>query len=181
MGYYKKEEATREAINEDGWLHTGDIGEFEEGEYLKITDRKKEIFKTSGGKYIAPQVMENKFKESLFIEQLIVIGEFKKHPAALIQPSFEFLQEWCKRKNIKYNNTTEIITNERVIDRIGKEINAYNESFAQYKKIKKFKLIGTPWSIDGGELTPTLKLRRKNILEKYKSLVEDIYGDESMS
>ena len=181
IGYYKKEEATREVLTEDGWFHTGDIGEFVEGQYLKITDRKKEIFKTSGGKYIAPQIMENKFKESLFIEQIMVIGESKKHPAALVQPAFAFLRAWCKRKKIDCNDNTQMINNERVAQRIMEDLSKYNESFSNYERIKKIKLIDKPWSVEGGELTPTLKLRRKIILEKYKALVEDIYPDESMS
>ena len=179
MGYYKKEEATKEVLSEDGWFHTGDIGEMVEGQFLKITDRKKEIFKTSGGKYIAPQVMENKFKESLFIEQIMVIGEFKKHPAALIQPAFEVLREWCKRKKIDCEDNTQMINNEQVVKRVMNDINMYNESFANFEQVKKIKLIDIPWSIEGGELTPTLKLRRKNILEKYKTLVDEIYPDES--
>ena len=178
MGYYKKEEETRAVLSEDGWFHTGDIGEFVEGDFLKITDRKKEIFKTSGGKYIAPQVMENKFKESLFIDQIMVIGEFRKHPAALIQPSFEFLEDWCKRKGLSFSSRAEMITDQTVIDRFQKEIDHYNESFAQYEKIKKFRLTVNVWSVDGGEMTPTLKLRRKAILEKNAQLVEEIYRDE---
>jgi long-chain acyl-CoA synthetase len=181
MGYYNNEEATKEVLTEDGWLHTGDIGEFVEGEYLKITDRKKEIFKTSGGKYVAPQVMENKFKESPFIEQIMVIGENRKHPAALVQPAFEFLQEYCKRKGIKYSSDAEVIAEQKIIDRIEKEIERLNANFAQFEKVKKFRLTPSVWSIEGGEVTPTLKLRRKIILEKYKDLVNDIYKDEAES
>lgn len=178
MGYYKNEEATNEVIDSDGWFHTGDIGELDNDGFLKITDRKKEIFKTSGGKYIAPQVMENKLKESLFIEQLMVIGEFKKHPAALIQPAFEFLKEYCQRKGIKFESNEAVIKNPEIIQRFEEEIEKFNESLAQYEKIKKIRLTPEVWSIDGGEVTPTLKLRRKIILEKYKSLVDDIYKDE---
>ena len=147
-----------------------------DGKYLKITDRKKEIFKTSGGKYIAPQVMENKFKESRFIEQAMVVGEGEKMPAAIVQPDFNFLKEWCKRKKIDCGTNEEMICNERVLARITKEIEELNEDFANYEQIKKFEVVGTQWGIDSGELTPTLKLKRKNILAKYEELYQKIYG-----
>ena len=145
------------------------------GKYLKITDRKKEIFKTSGGKYIAPQVMENRFKESRLIEQIIVVGENEKHPAALIVPSQEGLKFWCKKHNILFTNIKDIIKNNRVIDKFEHEVKFYNSFFNDYEKIKIFKLIENSWSVEGGELTATMKLRRKNILEKYKNLYEEIY------
>lgn len=173
-GYYNKPELTAEVIDADGYFHTGDIGEFING-FLKITDRKKEIFKTSGGKYIAPQVMENKFKESRFIEQLMVIGEGEKHAAAIIQPDFAFLEGWCNRKNVEYNNTSDVIKNAKVIDRITKEVEELNKGFAHYEQIKKFELVDTQWGIPSGELTPTLKLKRKFILTKYQNLVDKIY------
>ncbi|MGB0882195.1 MAG: long-chain fatty acid--CoA ligase, partial [Vicingaceae bacterium] len=175
-GYYNLPELTKEVINEEGYLHTGDIGELVNGKYLKITDRKKEIFKTSGGKYIAPQVMENKFKESRFIEQVMVIGEGEKMPAAFIQPNFDFLKGWCKRKGIEYISNQEVVKLERVINRLQKEVNIKNESFSNFEQIKKFELINHVWSIDSGELTPTLKLKRKNILKKNKELYQKIYG-----
>ncbi len=175
MGYFNKPEETSKVIDDDGWFHTGDIGRLVKGRYLKITDRKKEIFKTSGGKYIAPQVMENKFKESRLIEQIIVVGENEKHPAALIVPSQEGLKFWCKKHNISFTNTKDIIKNNRVIDKFEHEVKFYNSFFNDYEKIKIFKLIATSWSVDGGELTATMKLRRKNILEKYKNLYEEIY------
>lgn len=173
-GYYNKPELTAEVIDADGYFHTGDIGEFING-FLKITDRKKEIFKTSGGKYIAPQVMENKFKESRFIEQLMVIGEGEKHAAAIIQPDFAFLEGWCNRKNVEYNNSSDAIKNKAVIDRITKEVEELNKGFAHYEQIKKFELVDTQWGIPSGELTPTLKLKRKFILTKYQNLVDKIY------
>lgn len=178
LGYYKKPELTKEIIDDEGWLHTGDIGEFAGDNFLKITDRKKSIFKTSGGKYIAPQIMENKFKESPFIEQIMVIGEGEKHPAAIIQPSFEFLEEWCKRKGHSCNTKTEMVTNPKVIERIDEEINKYNEAFAQYEKVKKFELVDTEWSIENEELTPTMKLKTKVIMEKHKDLIEKIYRNQ---
>lgn len=175
-GYYNQPELTREVINADGYLHTGDIGELVDGKYLKITDRKKEIFKTSGGKYIAPQIMENKFKESRFIEQVMVVGEGEKMPAALIQPNFVFLKEWCKRKNIQYTSNKEIVENERVVARFQKEVNLLNANFSNFEQIKCFELINHVWTIDSGELTPTLKLKRKNILKKNQELYQKIYG-----
>lgn len=177
MGYYKKPEVTAEVIDADGWFHTGDIGEFQEGQYLKITDRKKEIFKTSGGKYIAPQIMENVFKESRFIEQVMVIGEGKKHPSALIQPDFLFLEEWCKRKGIKYSNISEVVAMDRVKERIMKEVQQYNERFGKWEQVKKIEITPEPWTIEDGLLTPTLKLKRKNIEKKYQQLVDSIYAE----
>lgn len=174
MGYYKQPELTAEVLDKDGWLHTGDIGEFDDG-FLKITDRKKEIFKTSGGKYIAPQLMENKFKESHFIEQIMVIGEGEKHPAAFIQPAFDFLRDWAKRKGIEYTTDAEMVKNGKVLARFEEEVEKYNEHFAQYEKIKKFELVPAPWSVETDELTPTLKLKRKVILDKYKALYNKIY------
>ena len=174
-GYYNQPELTKEVINADGYFHTGDIGELVGSKYLKITDRKKEIFKTSGGKYIAPQVMENKFKESRFIEQVMVVGEGEKMPAAFIQPNFLFLEGWCDRKNIPFVSAEEIVKVERVIARFQKEVNVLNERFSSFEQIKRFELINHVWTIDSGELTPTLKLKRKNILEKNKVLYQKIY------
>lgn len=176
MGYYKKPEQTAEAIDLEGWFHTGDIGEMVDGQYLKITDRKKEMFKTSGGKYIAPQVMENKFKESRFIEQLIVLGESRKHPAALIVPSFAFVRAWAERKNIPVGADAELIKNPAVIARFQQEIDDLNKNFGHWEQIKKFVLLPKEFSIDGGELTPTLKLKRKEIYKKYASEIESIYA-----
>ena len=176
MGYYKDEEKTKEVIDSEGWFHTGDIGCFVDGDFLKITDRKKEIFKTSGGKYIAPQQMENKYKESRFIEQIMVIGENKKHPAALIVPAFAFVEEWCKLKNISISSTEELIKNEKVIARINEELESFNSQFGKWEQVKKFELINHEWTVDTEELTPTMKLKRKNIMAKYTHLVEKIYG-----
>ncbi|MDZ7847789.1 MAG: long-chain fatty acid--CoA ligase [Owenweeksia sp.] len=172
MGYYKKPEQTREVLDEQGWLHTGDIGEMVQGEFLKITDRKKEIFKTSGGKYIAPTIMETKFKESRFIEQIMIIGEGEKHPAAIIQPDFEFLKEWADRKEITYASDEKIVEDERVRAVFTKEVDKKNTAFGHWEQIKKFELCGVPWTIEGKELTPTLKLKRRVILEKYADLYQ---------
>lgn len=179
MGYYNKPDATKEVFTEDGWFKTGDIGEFVEGEFLKITGRKKETFKTSGGKYIAPQLLENKMKESNFIEQIMVIGENEKHPAAIIQPAFDFLHEWCKRKGIKFTNNEELVKNQRIIDRITEEVEEFNEGFAKFEQVKKVILASTPWAVDTGEMTPTMKVKRRVILANYKDKIEDCYRGES--
>lgn len=176
MGYYNLPEESKAVFDENGYFHTGDIGELVDGQYLKITDRKKEIFKTSGGKYIAPQVMENKFKESRFIEQIMVIGEGEKFAAAFIQPDFLFLKDWCDRKGYACNTNQEMINNEKVIARIQQEVDSMNENFSNYEKIKKFELLSEPMSIDSGELTPTLKLKRKNVLAKYNHLYQKVYN-----
>ncbi|MFD1552418.1 long-chain fatty acid--CoA ligase [Putridiphycobacter roseus] len=177
QGYYKNPEKTAEEFTADGWFKTGDIGQLEPGGFLKITDRKKEMFKTSGGKYIAPQVMENKFKESRFIEQIMVIGEGKKHPAALIVPSFDFIVDWCKRKQIKCEGTFEaIVANEKVIERIQREVDHYNEGFGNWEQIKKFKLVNNEWTVESGELTPTMKPKRKVVKAKYENLINEIYN-----
>jgi long-chain acyl-CoA synthetase len=175
MGYYKDDEKTAEAL-QNGYFHTGDIGEIDSEGFLKITDRKKEMFKTSGGKYIAPQIIENTMKQSRFIEQIMVIGDGEKMPAAFIQPSFDFLKEWASRKHLAIGNTNEeIVANEQVIERIKEEVDDINKKFGHWEQIKKFELTANVWSIDGGELTPTLKLKRKIIKEKYQNLYDKIY------
>lgn len=176
MGYYKDQQLTDEVIK-NGYFHTGDIGEVDKDGFLKITDRKKEMFKTSGGKYIAPQLIENAMKQSLFIEQIMVIGDGEKMPAAFIQPSFDFIQEWAKRKNLNVGTTpAEIAANPEVIARVAQEVEKINERFGNWEKIKRFELTPDVWSIDGGHLTPTLKLKRKIVMEKYKDLYQKIYG-----
>ena len=176
MGYYNKPEATAEVLTEDGWFHTGDIGQFVDGDFLKITDRKKEIFKTSGGKYIAPQLMETRFKESHFIEQIMVIGEGEKHPAAIVQPDFVFLKSYCERKGINFGSEKEIIENEQIKSRIMQDVNRLNENFGKWEQVKKIELSDHTWSIDGGELTPTLKLKRRVVLALHQDHYERIYG-----
>ncbi len=175
-GYYKKPELTAEVIDKDGWFHTGDIGHLEEGKYLKITDRKKEMFKTSGGKYVAPQQIENKLKESLVIEQAMVVGEGQKFPSALIVPSFTGLQDWCKIHEIPYTSDAEMIRKPEVLDKFKKEIAGFNEGFAQYEQIKKFELIPNPWTIESGELTPSLKVKRKIISKNYEAQINGMYS-----
>ena len=175
IGYYKDETQTAEVLK-DGYFHTGDIGEIDADGFLKITDRKKEMFKTSGGKYVAPQMLENTFKQSRFIEQIMVIGEGEKMPAAFIQPNFEFVREWASRHNLKFNTNEELCANQMVIDRIQEEIDHCNEKFGNWEKVKRFELTPDIWSIDAGHLTPTMKLRRKIIKEKYNDLYQKIYG-----
>ena len=175
MGYYKDEQLTNEVIK-DGYFHTGDIGIIDADGFLKITDRKKEMFKTSGGKYIAPQLIENAMKQSLFIEQIMVIGDGEKMPAAFIQPNFDFVREWAKRHQVDVGDLNEeIASNPNVIQRIQEEVDSANEKFGNWEKIKRFELTPTIWSIDGGELTPTLKLKRKIVREKYQHLYDKIY------
>ncbi|MDX6187906.1 long-chain fatty acid--CoA ligase [Flavobacterium sp. Fl-318] len=177
LGYFKDPEKTAEAL-QDGYFHTGDIGEIDSEGFLKITDRKKEMFKTSGGKYIAPQLIENAMKQSRFIEQIMVIGEGEKMPAAFIQPNFEFVKEWAKIHKITLGaSNSEIASNAQVIKRIDEEVEGINEKFGHWEKIKRFELTPDVWSIDGGQLTPTLKLKRKIIKEIYKDLYVKIYGN----
>jgi len=175
MGYYKDPEKTAEVII-DGYFHTGDIGEFDADGFLKITDRKKEMFKTSGGKYVAPQLLENRLKQSRFIEQVMVVGEGEKMPAALIQPNFEFIKEWAQRKlNKSFTSNEALVQDPAVMSRLQEEVDAANEQFAKWEKVKQFRLTPDIWSIDAGHVTPTLKLKRKVIKEKYINLYEDIY------
>ena len=172
LGYYKNEEMTQKTIV-NGYLHTGDIGEIDEEGFLKITDRKKEMFKTSGGKYIAPAVLESELKQSRFIEQVMIIGESEKMPAALIQVNFDFAKEWALRKKLPADS---IITHERFINRIQKEIDFYNQRFGKWEQIKKFEITPDEWSIEEGLLTPTMKMKRKVIKEKYKNLYQKIFN-----
>ncbi|MEZ4721315.1 MAG: long-chain fatty acid--CoA ligase [Flavobacteriales bacterium] len=176
MGYYKRQDLTDEVIK-NGWFHTGDIGELVNGEFLKITDRKKEIFKTSGGKYVAPQPMENRIKASRFIEQVMVIGENKKHPAALIVPDLTFVSQWCKRNGMDCNTYEAMASNDKVKDRIWQEIEEINKEYGHFEQVKKIELCDRLWSVDGGELTAKLSLKRKFILSKYDHLVRNIYGE----
>lgn len=177
MGYYKRQDLTDEVIDKDGWFHTGDIGELSSDGFLKITDRKKEMFKTSGGKYVAPQVIENKFKESPFIEQIMVVGEGQKHPAAFIVPAFEYIKNWAAMENYKLGeNNEEIIKNQILIDKIETEVNKYNAHFGNWEQVKKFELLPKEWSVESGELTPKLSFKRKVIMANNQHLIEKIYN-----
>lgn len=175
MGYYKRPDLTAETII-DGWLHTGDIGVFEENKFLKITDRKKELFKTSGGKYVAPQPIENKMKESPFVEQMMVVGAEQKFVGALIVPSIPNLREWMQHKGIPFTTAEDAVNNPKVLDLYRELVDSFNKFFNHVEQIKKFELLPNEWTIDTGELTPTLKLKRKVIMEKYKAAIERIYG-----
>jgi len=174
MGYYKRPDLTAEVLK-DGWFHTGDIGVMIDNKFLKITDRKKEIFKTSGGKYVAPQPIENKMKESKWIEQMMVTGAEQKFTGALIVPAFNALKEWCGEHGLEYTGNEKIIRNEKIVNLIKDTVERYNQNFNQVEQIKKFELLPYEWSVEGGELTPTLKLKRKVIMEKYKDAIERIY------
>ncbi|MBZ9628545.1 long-chain fatty acid--CoA ligase [Psychroflexus sp. CAK57W] len=177
IGYYKNKEKTDEVLK-DGYFHTGDIGEIDSDGFLKITDRKKEMFKTSGGKYIAPQIIENVMKQSRFIEQIMVVGEGEKMPAALIQLNEEFVKEWGERKNLHLGNSlSEMVKHQELIDRVQEEIDFYNQKFGNWEKIKKFELTPDVWTIEEEQLTPTMKLKRKVIKEKYMDLYNKIYSN----
>lgn len=176
MGYYKDPEKTAEVIDSEGWFHTGDIGELQDLHILKITDRKKEIFKLSTGKYVAPQVVENIFKESQFIEQLMVVGADEKFTAAIICPSFHFLNGWAFLHHVKYRDTKELILHPKVRERFQEEVDRINKQLNSYEQIKQFELTCTEWTPETGELSPTLKLRRNVVKQKYKILFDRIYG-----
>jgi long-chain acyl-CoA synthetase len=176
IGYYKEPGLTREAIDADGWFHTGDVGTLVDNKYLKITDRKKEIFKLSSGKYIAPQVIENKLKESFFIQQVMVVGENEKFASAIISPNFPFLHEWASRHEIKFNDNEELINMKQVIDRFQREVNNVNKFLGEHEKIKRIRLVKDEWTANTGELSPTLKLKRKSLYEKYEPILKEIYS-----
>ena len=176
-GYFKDPEKTKEVINKEGYFHTGDIGELDSENFLKITDRKKEMFKTSGGKYVAPQIIENQMKQSRFITEIMVIGEGEKMPAAFIQPDFDFVREWAQRKNIEVGSSNkDLVENKEVNARIQGEVDFYNQKFGSWEKIKRFQLTPDIWSIEGDHLTPTMKLKRRNIIKLYQNLYDNIYN-----
>jgi long-chain acyl-CoA synthetase len=173
-GYYKRLDLTAETVI-DGWLHTGDIGEIVDGKFLKITDRKKELFKTSGGKYVAPQPIENKMKESPFIEQIVLIGDNRKFVSALIVPGFSKLKDWCKQHGIEYVSNEAIITNSMVQALFNDEVAKYNCLFNQVEQVKKFTLLPREFTIDRQEMTPKLSIRRKNVLANFEKEIEAMY------
>jgi long-chain acyl-CoA synthetase len=175
-GYYKDEKATREIIDEEGWLHTGDIGYLQDGKYLMITDRKKEIFKLSSGKYIAPQMIENKIRESSFVNNCIVFGEHQKFASAIIIPNMKELREWCAKNNIKAGESDEeLVGNKDVISMLHKEMTKINKTLSEYEMIKKSFYISDTWSVENGMLSQTLKPKRAIILSRYKALVDAAY------
>ncbi|MBO2011980.1 AMP-dependent synthetase/ligase [Hymenobacter negativus] len=174
-GYYNKPDLTAEVFDKDGWFHTGDIGELVNGKFLKITDRKKEMFKTSGGKYIAPQVIEGKLKEDPLIEQAMVVGADQKFASALVIPSFSDLKGWCKRNGVPDATNEELVKNEKVVELYEGLVKKYNQSFAQWEQVKKITLLPELWTVETGEMTPTMKVKRKVITEKNKALIEGMY------
>lgn len=175
LGYYKAPDLTAEVIDKDGWFHTGDIGIFVDNKYLKITDRKKEIFKLSSGKYVAPQAIENKCKESMFIENVMVIGENKKFASALISPEFNHLHFWATKHKLHYRDNEELVRFPEVVKRFQKEINEINKQLSETERIKRFRLVCSEWTPNTGELSPTLKLKRKFLYEKYDHIVKEIF------
>jgi long-chain acyl-CoA synthetase len=183
MGYYKRPDLTMEAIDKDGWFHTGDIGVFLDNKFLMITDRKKELLKTSGGKYVAPQPIENKFKESPYISQIMVVGDGRKFTGALIVPNFHNLEAWCKTNKIEVGDSPlrgtkqSLVQNPKILTLFDSERDRLNASFGHVEQVKRYELLPDEWTTPGGELTPTLKLKRKFILEKYKWAVEKIYAE----
>jgi long-chain acyl-CoA synthetase len=174
-GYYNKPDLTAEAIDAEGWFHTGDIGEFVNGRFLKITDRKKELLKTSGGKYVAPQPIENKLKESSLIEQAMVVGDGQKFPAVLLVPAFDALKAWCQRNSVEYTSPKEIVKNEKVKKMYHDLVVKYNQQFAHHEQVKKEVLLPNLWSVESGEMTPTMKVKRKVISTNYKDIIESLY------
>jgi len=176
-GYYKNEEATRDAIDSEGYFHTGDIGEFDEDGLLKITGRMKEIFKDSMGKYISPALIENRFTESPFVSMMMVVGENQKFAAALIVPNFEHLKTWCEENHIEYTTNAEMIKKKAIIDRYRKEVDKYNKFFGDYEQVKRFELVDREWTIEEGEITPSLKIRRKIIAEHFQDLIDGMFAE----
>ena len=174
-GYYKNESLTKQVFTDDGWFRTGDIGNIEDGKFLKVTDRKKEIFKLSSGKFIVPQAIENKYKESLFIDNMMVIGEHEKFASAIIAPDYLYIKDWCLENKISISDNSELLKNDKLINIFNKEVKMLNKSVSDFEKIKRFKLIPDEWSPASGELSPTLKLKRKFIAAKYQSLIDEIY------
>jgi long-chain acyl-CoA synthetase len=177
LGYYKKEEATRAAFTEDGWFKTGDIGMIDEDGFLKITDRKKELFKTSGGKYIAPSPIEQMIKGSRFVNQVVLVGNERKFPAALIVPNFELLESYAKLKGLDLKTPEQFCQSPRIIDLLTRQVEGLTKDLSQYEKVKKIAILENELTVDGGELTPTLKVKRRVVDEKYKDTIEKIYAD----
>ncbi len=178
LGYFKNPELTKQVFDKDGWFHTGDIGYMDKNKFLMVTDRKKEIFKLSSGKFIAPQMIENKIKELNCIDQIMVIGEHEKFASALISPNFTYINDWCDQNDLKYNSNEEIIQIPEVYSLMQHDIKDFNKKVAKAEQILKFKLIADEWTPASGELSPTLKLKRKFIAEKYRDLIEQIYSKQ---
>jgi len=176
QGYFKAPELTKEVIDDEGYFHTGDIGQIEDGRFLRITDRKKEMFKLSAGKYIAPQAIENKLKESFFIEQTMVIGENQKFASALISPNFTFLHDWCFLHKVQYRDNAELVELPEVVERYAREVREVNKTLGEHEQIKRFRLVTEEWTPQTGELSPTLKLKRNVVKERYHEIIKEIYS-----
>jgi long-chain acyl-CoA synthetase len=179
LGYYNKPDATRAAFTDDGWFKTGDIGEIDDDGYLKITDRKKELFKTSGGKYIAPSPIEQMIRSSRFVSQAVLVGNERKFAAALVVPNFEMLESYVKLKGLHAETPAEMCRNERIINLIERQIESATQGLARYEKVKKIVLLEKELTVDGGELTPTLKIKRRVVEEKYKDVIDRLYAESS--
>ena len=175
MGYYKNPELTSKVFTDDGWFCTGDIGTLENNRFLNVTDRKKEIFKLSSGKFVVPQAIENRLKESLLIEHIMVIGEHEKFASAIIAPDYLYIKDWCKTNNIGFSSNSELLETNELIDFFNREIKKYNKTVSDFEKINRYRLTSDIWSPETGELSPTLKLKRKFITQKYEELINQIY------
>jgi long-chain acyl-CoA synthetase len=179
IGYYKDEEATREAIDSEDWFHTGDIGMLDDNNFLHITDRKKELFKLSNSKYVSPQTIENLFKESEYVDQLLVIGEGEKFTSALIAPNFEALKEWCTESEVQIGSNMELIEKPEVVELFNGIVREFNKSLSKDEQVNRFRLISDEWTPDSGELSPTLKLKRRVLQEKYSGIINEIFKREA--
>jgi len=177
-GYYRKPEATREVMTDDGWFRTGDIGEIDDEGFLKITDRKKELFKTSGGKYIAPSPIEQALRGSRFISQAILVGNARKFPAALIVPNFEMLESYARLKELDIATHADFCCHPRILDLITRQIDAMTLNLSRYERVKKFAILEHELTVENGELTPTLKVKRRVVAEKYRETIDRIYRDQ---
>ena len=182
LGYYKDPELTKTVIDGEGWFHTGDVGHLEEGTFLMITDRKKEIFKLSSGKFVAPQPLENNIKESPFIDQVMVIGEHQKFASAILVPDFKYLQEWADHSGLKIReNIKEIAGQPELMTAMNKEISKINKNLSEHERIKRFRIVTDEWTPQSGELSASLKLKRKFVEAKYADIINDIYQIKSSS
>ena len=180
LGYYKDPKLTKEAFDDEGWFRTGDVGHLEDGKFLKITDRKKEIFKLSSGKFVAPQPIENRMKESSFIDQVMVVGEHEKFASALLVPDFKYLKEWCAARELKPGNSPDdIISLPEVIAAYNEEVAKINKGLSEWERISRFKIVSDEWSPASGELSASLKLKRKTVLDKYPELLDSIYRKQA--
>ena len=175
LGYYRDEDATDRTIV-DGWVYSGDVGTFDENGFLVITDRKKEMFKLSSGKYIAPQVIENKLKESIFVEQAMVVGENEKFASALVSPNFPYLHEWASQQDVKFQDNKELIDIKEIVDRYQEEVSELNKSLGEHEKIKRIRLVPEEWSPQTGEMSQILKLKRRVLYERYDGILQEIYS-----